>query len=222
MSEQRSNLIVSYLGLVRALAWKIHQKLPRQVDLDDLVGYGTIGLAEAATTFDPARGLKFTTYAFHRIRGSILDGLSKMSWFRIERYHDGSYRPDRGDGPSTGGDDLELSLASFEPPLEWFRQAADRLEAQRLTALSAAHLEAPDKGPTGEGEASQREVENRVRQLVDALPAAAAELLRATYYEGLSLKDAAARMGRNKSWASRLHAQALSKLGRALKREGLG
>jgi DNA-directed RNA polymerase specialized sigma24 family protein len=65
-------------------------------------------------------------------------------------------------------------------------------------------------------------MQDRVRQLMDALPAAAAELLRATYYEGLSLKDAAARMGRNKTWASRLHAQALARLGRALQREGLG
>jgi RNA polymerase sigma factor for flagellar operon FliA len=107
-------------------------------------------------------------------------------------------------------------------PLEWFRQTADRLELQRQTALSPAHLDAPDKGLSGEAEASRREVHQRVRQLVDALPAAAAELLRATYYEGLSLKDAAARMGRNKSWASRLHAQALARLGNALEREGLG
>jgi RNA polymerase sigma factor for flagellar operon FliA len=70
MSDHPSNLMVTYLGLVRALAWKIHQKLPRQVDLEDLVGYGTIGLVEAATTFDPSRGLRFTT-AFHRIRGVL-------------------------------------------------------------------------------------------------------------------------------------------------------
>jgi RNA polymerase sigma factor FliA len=220
MSETRHNLIVSYTGLVRALAWKIHQKLPRQIDLEDLVGYGMIGLAEAATTFDPARGYRFTTYAFHRIRGAILDGLSKMSWFRIERFNDGTYRPPQGDGGE--GEVETIPAAELEMPLDWFRQTAERLESQRMTALSAAHLDAEDKGLSGEGEASRREVQQRVRQLVDALPAAAAELLRATYYEGLTLKDAAARMGRNKTWASRLHAQALAKLERALKHEGLG
>lgn len=223
MSDQASNLMVTYLGLVRALAWKIHQKLPRHVELDDLIGYGTVGLAEAATTYDPSRGLKFTTFAYHRIRGAILDGLSKMSWFRIEKFHDGSYRPDRGgdEASAAGSPSYEDASAAAEQPLEWFRQSADRLEAQRLTALQSSHLEAPDKGLTGEGEAAQREVHHRIRQLVDALPAAAAELLRATYYEGLTLKDAAARLGRTKSWASRLHAQALYKLGQALKREGL-
>ena len=216
MSDQPSNLIMQYMGLVRALAWRIHQKLPRQIDLEDLVGYGMIGLAESATTFDPSRGYRFTTYAFHRIRGAILDGLSKMSWFRMEKYYDDSYRY-----PSDEEGEVTLSPAELEMPLEWFRQTADRLEKQRQVALSAAHLEAEDKGLSAEAMANRREVHERVRQLVDALPAAAAELLRATYYDGLTLKDAAARMGRNKSWASRLHTQALARLQRALQREGL-
>src|SRR5262245_45447216 len=97
MSDHRSNLIVEYMGLVRALAWRIHQKVPRQVDIEDLVGYGTIGLAEAASTYDQTRGVRFITYAFHRIRGAILDGLSKMSWFRIDKYNDGSYQQPAGD-----------------------------------------------------------------------------------------------------------------------------
>jgi DNA-directed RNA polymerase specialized sigma subunit len=59
-----------------------------------------------------------------------------------------------------------------------------------------------------------------LRELIRALPEAAAELLQATYFEGLSLKDAAARMGRDKSWASRLHARTLRKLATSLKSEG--
>ena len=48
MQPQSDILMLSYMGLVRALAWKIHQKLPRHVELDDLFGYGCVGLAEAA------------------------------------------------------------------------------------------------------------------------------------------------------------------------------
>ncbi len=43
-------------GLVRSLALKIHRGLPRRVELDDLIGYGQVGLVEAAREFDPARG----------------------------------------------------------------------------------------------------------------------------------------------------------------------
>ena len=72
-------LVVSCQGLVRSLAWKIHCKLPRSVDLEDLVCYGQIGLVEAARDFDSSRGGQFTTYAYYRIRGAILDGMSKMA-----------------------------------------------------------------------------------------------------------------------------------------------
>ena len=70
---------------MRSLASRIHHKLPPYVDLEDLVAYGQMGLAEAARDFDPARGTQFSTFAYYRIRGAIYDGLAKMSWFsRVE------------------------------------------------------------------------------------------------------------------------------------------
>ena len=48
------------------------------VELDDLVGYGMLGLLDAARKFDHSRGVMFKTYAEHRIRGAILDGLRGM------------------------------------------------------------------------------------------------------------------------------------------------
>ena len=77
----QQQLIESCQGLVRSLAWKIHQKLPRGVDLDDLIAYGQIGLAQAARDFDVSRGGQFSTFAWYRTRGAILDGLAQMSWF---------------------------------------------------------------------------------------------------------------------------------------------
>jgi DNA-directed RNA polymerase specialized sigma subunit len=65
-----------------------------------------------------------------------------------------------------------------------------------------------------------REAEKRIQELISTLPSVAAELIKATYYEGVTLKDFAARMGRDKSWASRLHSRILLKLGASLKAEG--
>ena len=56
-------------------------QLPPNVELDDLVAYGQIGLVEARGDFDPARGNRFSTFAYYRIRGEIYDGMAKMSWF---------------------------------------------------------------------------------------------------------------------------------------------
>src|SRR4051812_22091921 len=82
LSPTPQQLVHSCQGLVRSLAWQIHRKCPAQVELDDLIAYGQVGLAQAANEFDPVRANQFTTYAYYRIRGAILDGLSQLSWFR--------------------------------------------------------------------------------------------------------------------------------------------
>ena len=89
-ARQRDEMFMLHQGLVRAIAWKTHQRLPRAVELDDLVAYGQIGLLEAIAAFDAARSRKFTTYAWYRIRGAMLDGLGKMTWF--DRAASGSLR----------------------------------------------------------------------------------------------------------------------------------
>ena len=61
-------------ALVKSLAARIHRNLPVHVDFDDLISYGQIGLAEAAQDFDAEQGTRFTTFAYYRIRGAILDG----------------------------------------------------------------------------------------------------------------------------------------------------
>ena len=80
-----------YQGLVRAIAWKIHRRVPHVVELDDLIAYGQIGLLEALQRFDEDRGLQLATFAWHRVRGAILDGLAKMSWFDRMEFEKGSY-----------------------------------------------------------------------------------------------------------------------------------
>ncbi len=68
-----TELISSHQGLVKSIALKITESLPTQFELDDLIGYGQVGLAEAAQEFDPARGVRFATYAYYRVRGAIYD-----------------------------------------------------------------------------------------------------------------------------------------------------
>jgi hypothetical protein len=57
-------------------------QLPSYIGLDDLIGYGQVGLAQAARDFDHERGMQFSTFAYYRIRGAILDGANLMNWLR--------------------------------------------------------------------------------------------------------------------------------------------
>lgn len=69
-----------YYPLARSIACRIHQRLPRGVDLDDLMSAAVTGLLEAIERFDPARDVSFRTYAKHRIHGAVMDSLRTSDW----------------------------------------------------------------------------------------------------------------------------------------------
>jgi len=76
----RNRLIEAYLPLVDYLAERIHERLPRCVELDEVRAAAEDGLMDAVGGFDLARNIKFETYASLRIRGAILDGLRSRDW----------------------------------------------------------------------------------------------------------------------------------------------
>ncbi len=78
--EARDELIVQYSPLVKHVVGKICKKMPPNVDFEDLIGYGTLGLIDAIEKFDHTRGIKFKTYAIPRVRGAVLDELRARDW----------------------------------------------------------------------------------------------------------------------------------------------
>ncbi|MBD3297684.1 MAG: FliA/WhiG family RNA polymerase sigma factor [candidate division Zixibacteria bacterium] len=78
--DVRQDLLNHYLPLVRNVAGRMALGFPKSVELSDLISTGVIGLIEALKNFDPARGVKFETFAVPRIRGAILDELRSLDW----------------------------------------------------------------------------------------------------------------------------------------------
>ena len=76
----RNTLIEHHMPLVRSIAERVLQTLPKSIDVDDLTSAGTFGLMDAINGFDLSRGIKFKTYCTTRIRGSILDELRSQDW----------------------------------------------------------------------------------------------------------------------------------------------
>jgi RNA polymerase sigma factor for flagellar operon FliA len=82
-AEQRrveEQLVRDHLPLVHYAVSEMATKVPRHVSRDDLVSAGMAGLAQAARSFDPERGIQFDRYASTRIRGSLLDELRDRDW----------------------------------------------------------------------------------------------------------------------------------------------
>ena len=76
-SSGRDALILSHLPQVELLARRQHRRCP-QVELDDLISAGTVGLIQAVDRYDSSRKLKLKTFAEHRIRGALLDYLRQL------------------------------------------------------------------------------------------------------------------------------------------------
>ena len=217
-------LIEEGQALVRSLAYRIARSAGMNVDLEDLIAYGQLGLAQAARDYHPGGGSQFTSYAYYRIRGAIYDGLSKMSWSSRARYHRlrreqlacetlREVNESGAPGDSLGGD------------VQWFSAVTEKLAVVFLCGQGdeengTADMLLEDPSPPPPVEVASREISQKLRELVGTLPPAEQGLIRAVYFEGATLQEAATALGISKSWASRLHAKTLNQL--AVRLHGLG
>jgi RNA polymerase sigma factor FliA len=80
LASQQEQVVVDHLPLVRFIARRVHERLPRHVPIDDLYSAGIIGLLDAIGKFDSSKNIKFSSYAQFRIRGAILDSLRNLDW----------------------------------------------------------------------------------------------------------------------------------------------
>jgi RNA polymerase sigma factor FliA len=80
LDQLRNALIERHYPLVRYIAERLLQTLPKSIELDDLISAGLFGLMDAIRGFDASRGIKFKTYCSTRVRGAILDQLRSQDW----------------------------------------------------------------------------------------------------------------------------------------------
>ncbi len=215
-------LVESCQGLVRSLAVQIGRKFHGSFELDDLIAYGQVGLAQAARDFQPDRGTQFSTYAYYRIRGAIYDGISRMSWVggrppqeaRFQQ-HAGELLQHEAEQPAT---------EATQDDARWFAGITSRLAvvylASGATGNSAIDAQAADTAAPS-AVMQNRELCENLNALIDKLPDDQRSLIRLTYFDGLTLHEASQKLGFSKSWASRLHAKCLAALALDLRQVGL-
>ncbi len=197
---QGTQFIIEHEQMVHGLARRLRRELSLRGDLDDLVAFGFGGLLEARHRFDPSRGVRFRTFAYHRVRGAMLDGVRKMSQLP-RRAHERFQAA------------AETTPTALPTALD---QAFTRMSAT-LTTASVMQGGLGDESP----EAALLKNES-ISRLLAALPALSPRqrvLVRGFYFEGRSIDGMAKELGISKSWASRLHTSALRQLRTALESE---
>lgn len=202
----RNALVERYLPLVRRVAMQVRADLPRQVELDDLISYGSVGLIDAVERFEPKRGARFTVFAWSRIKGAILDDLRRSDVVR-RNVRDESRIVNRAQAELTRRFQREPTWDEVASELGVSR---DRLEEMRSTAYSTVHPLSidVDEGngprldevlPGSEGTPDQEyditELREKVAAAWNALPTRERTVLHLRYVEGLTYAEAAEALG---------------------------
>ncbi|NRB40786.1 MAG: RNA polymerase sigma factor FliA [Pseudomonadales bacterium] len=212
------SLVLGNAVLVKRLAYHLKNRLPPNVELDDLIQAGMLGLIEAAGSFCVTKGASFETYAGIRIRGAMLDHARKNDWVprsvpkKMRDVSDGVKRLEQQLGRNATHQEIStfLGMSSDE-----YHQVLQDTVCSRIFSL--------DQASTGDepGEIDVDDAGNPLDQItsvdfqrklaiqIDGLPEKE-KLVMALYYdEELNFKEIAAVMDVSESRICQIHGQAL-------------
>lgn len=218
----RTTLAELYEPFVRSIAGKIKKTLPKEIEYDDLLSYGMLGLFEAADRFDPKRGANFTTFAYYRIRGAIYDGLRGMGWVNRREYQRFRFEQRANAFLQNMEEQVQARPAGIKPSddeqVEEMASVVEGLVTIFVTALDAMDgFEIADDAPSAQDSFEVAQARQFVSEALERMAGQERDLLRLYYYQELSLEEVGKELGLSKSWTSRLHTRAIQKLGRLLR-----
>ncbi len=226
-SAAREGLILHYSALVKFVAGRLRAGLPRSVDPQDLISYGTFGLIDAIDKFDPERGYKFETYAVNRIKGAILDELRALDW--VPRSVRARAR------------EIQRSLAELEHAMQ--RTPTDQELAEHMTipvetlqdhlseistlgfvaldellnpgerdSASVRDMLADPRAPDPSGSFEKQETRYLLADSINRLPDRERLVVTLYYYEGLTLAEIGRVLSVTESRVCQIHTKAVMSL----------
>jgi len=225
----RERLVVAYSPLVKYVAGRMGSGLPAHVEEADLISYGLTGLISAIERFEPAREIKFETYAITRIRGAIIDELRNLDWVprsvrararEIERANTKlEARLHRAPTDEEMAAELQMSVDEFQDALLQISNstivALDELWSSADASGDSVSLldTLPDRdAPDPEALIDQSELRDRVADAIAALPEREKLVIALYYYESLTLREIGEVLGVTESRVSQLHTKAVLRL----------
>ena len=229
VNSTRDRLVVEYAPLIKYIAQKIAARLPTNIELDDLISSGVIGLMDAIEKYDASRDNKFKTYAEFRIRGAILDELRAQDWVprsvrekakTLERCY---VRIEQQKGRQATDEevcaDLGISQEEYHDMLNQVRSVSllsfddvqnfSKADKRALHGFSDA---ASYKSSTPFSEVNHAALKRMISEAINDLPEKQRLVLSLYYYEDLNLKEIGRVLDVTESRVSQLHTQAILRL----------
>ena len=222
----KDEIIIEYAPLIKYIAQRIASRLPSNVELDDLISCGVIGLMDAIEKFDPSRDNKFKTYAEFRIRGSILDELRAQDWVPrsvrekaklVERAY---AKIEAAEGrPATDEEmckELGVNQEEFYDLLNKAKSVSvlnidDSASFNKGDKKLIAGIE-DNRNSNPFNAVANKGSRDKIKEGIGQLPEKQRLVLSLYYYEDLNLKEIGQVLNVTESRVSQLHTQAIMKL----------
>ncbi len=223
--SERDQLILDHLPLLHYIVGRMVLDMPGHVDRDDLLSFGMIGLVMASDSWEAERGLKFSTYAYPKIRGAILDELRRLDFLprgRREKVRelDRTVREleQKNGAPPTPeeiAEALGVTLQDVDDALVHARVAGVvSLDDGPSAELGAMLCDPRSEDP--EGTAAWEEMKELVVEVIQGLPEQEKTVITLYYGEDLLLKEIAEILDLTESRISQIHTRALYRLNREM------
>jgi len=223
--KAREHVITAFLPLVRGIAGNLKATLPSNVEFDDLVSSGVIGLISAVDRFDPSKGNNFTRYASIRVKGSMLDELRMLDWAPRSVRRDGGHL-------AQAREDLEVRLGrqptdqevadNLGIDLDRYDRLVRRVAPKRIVRFedlgpkdgeddrrSALNFLMDPSSPDPSEESTTKDIYEVLLQTLEQLKERHRQMITFYYFENLSLKEIAALFGVTESRVSQIHGEAI-------------
>jgi RNA polymerase sigma factor for flagellar operon FliA len=230
--EQRDQIVLDHLPLVKAIAIRVHENLPVHVDLDDLIHAGVMGLFDAVTKYDGQKNVAFHSYAKHRIKGAILDSLRQLDWASrdLRRRQKQVESVTRDLAVKLGRNPHETEVAEqMGVGLKRWRQM--QMEMRTVGLVSSTPNPDQDRERPQEFPATpslqpdrmceQRQLETTLARAIGTLPPRYQKVVFLYYTNDLTMRQIGEMLGVNESRVSQIHKIALKKMAGVLESEGI-
>jgi len=220
-----------HLGLVYRTARQLARRLPLG-DAEELTGAGVLGLIQAAGTFDPKRGVTFSTFAVPRIRGAMLDDVRKRttpSRLAVQRKRRLQWAVQKVEAESGRRAETRAVAGTLELSLDEFRRWQDSLLVLEMVELdaprrlrdgeSANQMDAlsVDDAPSADDDVERGDTRAAIRRSLDALPTRERSIVDSRFFRGETLRTIAEREGVTEARISQILSRALGRLAPVLR-----
>ena len=225
-TSKENDRLMEHIGLVKRVALHLKTRLPNFMEIDELIQVGTIGLIEAAKSFDNSKGVEFEIFARTRIRGAILDQVRKLSYLprsamvniRDHNEATAALSSELGREPS------QTELAEFMgKDLESFhkeRTHAYRFQTVSLESQVMDDVEIPSNEINEpESELADAQLLNALEGSIESLPERDKTVISLYYVEEMNLKEIGAVLDISESRVSQILSSTVKKLRTHLKTE---